>query len=436
VTTLRWAAATDVGRRRRNNQDKVLAAEPLFAVADGMGGHAGGEIAAVTAVEALKASFSRKPSADALEQAVRDANRAVCDRAEGQPDLRNMGTTITAMALVDDQGDELFAIANVGDSRAYLLRDSELTQLTDDHSVPQELFRAGQLSEAEAAIDPRRNQLTRVLGMSDAEPDMQSLLPYRGDRLLLCSDGLYNEVDDGEIASVLRRVADPDEVARRLIEMANDRGGNDNISVVIVDVVDDDDRAGAASAALAHEPPPSRSSTTGLMSAQERNAQLRSLARDRDEEPAHPRAPREGAPAPLAMPARRVTGRVVAFVTVLVLLVAAGVGAIAWYARGSYFVGLHEGRVTIYKGRPGGLLWFDPTVEEATPITSASLLPARRDDLEAGKPEPSLADARLYVERIQQEAARAGASGGDGPAATSTTTTEATTVSPTSTVQP
>lgn len=435
MTTLRWAAATDVGRRRRNNQDKVLAVDTLFAVADGMGGHAGGEIAAVTAVEALKASFSRDPSMDALERAVRDANRAVCDRAEGQPDLRNMGTTITAVALVDDRGDQLFAVANVGDSRAYLLRDGELTQLTDDHSVPQELFRAGQLSEAEAANDPRRNQLTRVLGMPDAEPDMQSLLPYRGDRLLLCSDGLYNEVDDGEIASVLRRVADPEEAARRLIEMANERGGNDNISVVVLDVVDDDDRAGAASAALAHESPTSRGTTTGLMSAQERNAQLRSLARDREEQPAHRPAPAdEPAPPGLAMPPRRVTVRVVAFVTVLVLVVAGGVAAVAWYARGSYFVGLHEGRVTIYKGRPGGLLWFDPTVEETTPITSASLLPARVDDLEAGKPEPSLAEARRYVERIQEEAARGGGSGGDAEATTSTTA--ATTTTPTSPPQP
>ena len=436
MTALRWGAATDVGRRRTSQQDMLLASEPLFAVADGMGGHAGGEVASATAVEALKAAFTGARDAATVEEAVQAANRAVQARAAGDPNLRSMGTTLAIAALVPDQTEgDVFVVANVGDSRIYLLRDSELSQLTDDHSVPQELFRAGQLTEAEAAADPRKNMITRVIGMPDVEPDVQTLVPYVGDRLLLCSDGLTNEVPHDEIRGVLLRVDDPDEAARTLVDMANANGGNDNITVLIVDVVDDDDRAGVASAAIASEPS-GTANRPGLMTADQRNAQLRSLSRDDDPQGQTGLHAATASPVTHEPPARRVTGRVVAFVLVLVLLLGGAAAAVGWYARGSYFVGLEDSRVIIFKGRPGGLLWFQPTAEVRTQLTEADVLPGRLDDLRAGKEEPSLEEAQRYVRNLEDEAAQrraSGQAGTDDPNATTTTTVPA---EPTATTAP
>lgn len=417
MTKLRAASATDVGRRRQTNQDTVLVDERLFAVADGMGGYAGGEVASLTAIETLRDAFRRNPTMHGLEEAVREANHAVIERATSDPDLRQMGTTLDAVALVesDDGEGEVLAVAHVGDSRIYLLRDGELTRLTDDHTVSEEMRRAGQLTEAEAEVDRRRHILTRVLGpRPDEAPDMQTVVPYTGDRVLVCSDGLYNEVPDDRIARVLRTVSDPAEAAAQLVELANTAGGGDNISVVLVDVVDDDERAATAS--------------RRLMTAEERNAQLRDLARsgggsggdERDDEPdfwktaapTHDRAKRSARAAAATteddaelagLPARRVTARVVAFVLGLVLLVVAALGAIGWYARGAYYVGLDDGQVTIFKGRPGGLLWFEPTVEERTDLTQAAVPTARADAVERGHEVSSLEEARRYITNLRRD---------------------------------
>ncbi|MBW3650135.1 MAG: protein phosphatase 2C domain-containing protein, partial [Actinobacteria bacterium] len=418
-------SATDVGRRRQNNQDMILDSDVIFAVADGMGGHQGGEVASLAAVEALREAFRRQPTLEGFERAIQEANSAVMNQAaRGSAELRNMGTTLTALALITGGDDDLLAIANIGDSRAYLLRDGELSQLTDDHSVPQELFRQGQLTEDEAAVDPRRNILTRVLGPSFGDgPDMQNIVPFAGDRLLLCSDGLYNEVSDRDIAKVVRTVADPGEAARRLVELANANGGGDNISVVVVDVVDDDNRAGVASAALADEaaparPPQARRPPGGLMTAEQRNAELRRLARH---EPApQPTAGARADPPPAVheLPSRRVTVRVVGFVLVLLLLFA-GAGAAVWlYARGTYYVGVDQGQVAIFKGRPGGLLWFEPTIEERTSLPEASIPPARLDDVRAGHQVTSVSQARRYVSNLAAQSSSAEATAQTVPATT------------------
>lgn len=412
MTGLRSGSATDVGRRRTINQDMVLVSDSIFAIADGMGGHQGGEVASLAAVEALKKAYHERPTMDGLVDAIRAANEAVAVKARASTELRNMGTTLTVVALVDDD-DDLLVVANIGDSRAYLLRNGELSQLTEDHSLPQELMRQGQLSEAEAAVDPRRNILTRVLGASFGEgPDVQNLIPYAGDRILLCSDGLYNEVDDDEVARVLRTVGDPTEAARNLVDQANTNGGADNISVVIVDVVDDEGRAVTASAVLADDPAPppasdrdrNRSSGSRLMTSEQRNAELRRLGRDDAESRAAPKADdweSDASPSELAEPTRRVTVRVVAFVVVLLLVLGGAGAAIGVYARGSYYVGLDEGRVAIFKGRPGGLLWFSPTVEEVTALTEASVPPARADAVAEGHPVATLEEARAYVQSLQ-----------------------------------
>lgn len=412
MTGLRSGSATHVGRRRNINQDMILDTGEIFAVADGMGGHQGGEVASLTAIEALRDAYRREAGPGGIEAAIAAANDAVTHKARGSADLRSMGTTLAVVALVDDGDDELLAVANIGDSRIYLMRNGELSQLTDDHSLPQELKRQGQLTEAEAAVDPRRNVVTRVIGPSFGEgPDMQNLIPYAGDRIVICSDGLYNEVDDGDIAKVLRTVRDPKEAANLLVDQANTNGGADNISVIVVDVVDDEGRTETASAVLADDPaePPrrpsagaARQSVSGLMTADQRNAELRRLARNDDPGPAGAGSwDGDQEPDIHDEPPRRLTVRVVAFVLVLLLVLGGAAAAIGFYARGSYFVGLDEGRVAIFKGRPGGLLWFSPTVEEVTDLTEASLPPARADAVADGHEVTSLEEAERYVENLR-----------------------------------
>ena len=413
MTTLRTGAATDVGRVRSANQDNLLVADNLFAVADGMGGHQGGEEASAVAVEALRAAYRGRDDADGLTEAVRRANQAVWRRSLEDAALSGMGTTLTAAALVRTGGEERLAVANVGDSRAYLFRDGELTQLTEDDSLVSEMVRKGELTEEEAAVHPSRHVITRALGM---DPDLDvaapvEVLPRAGDRVLLCSDGLFNEVDEATIASVLRRTRDPDETARELVQRARGAGGADNITVVVVDVVDDDQAAVRASAALAETSAPTRlnpvvpsapAPAEEPTSSARRDAQLRALASE-PEDPDAGATPAEE----LALPGRRVSLRAVAFVLALALVLAVAAGAVAWYARGSYYVGFQGDQVVVFQGRPGGLLWFDPTVAEVTTTRRSDLLASRVDALEAGEPQPSLDDARRYLRTLREEAALA-----------------------------
>ena len=441
MTVVAAASATDVGRRREKNDDTALVDSHLFAVADGMGGYVGGDVASATAIGALRDAFAADPSSEGLEAAFLAARRAVLERSSSDPDLRQMGTTLSAVALVDSPDGEVFAVAHIGDSRIYLLRDGELSQLTDDHTVPEDLRRAGQLSDAEAAVDPRRHIVTRSLAQSAAyEPDLQTLVPYAGDRLLLCSDGLTDELSDDQIAAVLRGVGDPDEAARRLVDQANQSGGRDNITVVVVDVVDDGNRSSAASATLAAARD-RRTSTPagnadaprrGLMTAEERNAQLRQLARGSDDDGP---APWESGLAldEADLPSHRFTLRVALFLFLLVALLTAAGGAVWWYATSAYFVGLDEGRVAIFKGRPGGLLFIQPEVVEETDLTEAAVPPARAADVEAGHEVDSLEAAQRYIRNLRRDSEVV-----SGPAPTTTPTTAAptTTAAPATTTAP
>ena len=239
MTALRSGSASDVGRVRTTNQDLPLEAPNLFAVADGMGGHAAGEVAARIAVDTLRSSFAGHTSIDGLRQAVTDANAAVWRQSQLRSELRGMGTTLIAAALVpDSDGRDVIALANVGDSRAYVYSEAQIAQITADHSLAEEKVRHGELTEAEAAVHPHRHILTRALGVaSGVEVDLWELHLQAGDRLLLCSDGLTNEVDPSEIAGVLAAEADPAEAAQRLVAMANEHGGSDNITAVVVDVL-------------------------------------------------------------------------------------------------------------------------------------------------------------------------------------------------------
>ncbi|HMC04735.1 MAG TPA: Stp1/IreP family PP2C-type Ser/Thr phosphatase, partial [Actinomycetota bacterium] len=242
---LRSGSATDVGLVRTTNQDRAFEGDGIFAVADGMGGHVGGETAAQTAIDAFQATFAGQPSADGVADAVRQANHAVWEVAREQTALRGMGTTLTALALVTVDGKDDLTVVNVGDSRAYRYQQGALSQLTADHSLVEEMVRGGELSAEEAAVHPQRHILTRALGIEpDVEVDVLHVPPHVGDRILLCSDGLINEVGDDEIASILGRHPDPEAAAQALVAEARDAGGNDNITVVVVDIVEDGDSAG------------------------------------------------------------------------------------------------------------------------------------------------------------------------------------------------
>ncbi len=238
-----WAALTDIGRVRTHNEDSVLAQPPLFVVADGLGGHEAGEVASSIAVETLRDHAPRRPDAKALARAVKAANREVMRAAREGYGKQGMGTTMTA-AIVEGSH---IALAQVGDSRAYLLHAGVLSRLTEDHSMVADMIRRGQLTEAESRSHPNRSVITRALG---TDPNMTAD-PYEfdaepGDRLLLCSDGLTAMLEDGHIAETLSAYRDPAVAARMLVDAANDAGGHDNISVVIVDVEGDGSRSGSA----------------------------------------------------------------------------------------------------------------------------------------------------------------------------------------------
>ena len=247
MATLRWGATTDVGRIRSSNEDAYIAKPGLFVVADGMGGHLAGEVASELAVATLDQRLGTvtTPDAtvDALSMAVQKANDAIFNESQSDITRLGMGTTVTAIVVMRsadeaDDAAELFAIANVGDSRAYVFRGDRLVQLTIDHSYVQELVATGQIEPEEARTHPNRNIVTKALGIEPGvAPDVWTLPVVAGDRLMLCSDGLVDEVGDDAIASIMRTVDEPQDAAEELVAAANVNGGRDNVTVIVIDVI-------------------------------------------------------------------------------------------------------------------------------------------------------------------------------------------------------
>lgn len=253
--------ATDTGRRREKNEDSMLVEGELFAVADGLGGHRGGEVASALAVETLAAevkaaleartearrrhlfgrrgSSSPSPTVGELLDAVDRANEAILAKSTSTADLSGMGTTLCALAIVEQDHGEALAVVNVGDSRVYRCDESGFHQLTEDHTVVQEMVKAGMISRQEAEVHEYRHHLSRALGIeSKVVIDDWTLAPGSGHRYLLCSDGLTNEVADREIHAILLQFESPGEAADALVSLALEHGGSDNVTVVIVDVAD------------------------------------------------------------------------------------------------------------------------------------------------------------------------------------------------------
>jgi PPM family protein phosphatase len=233
MTTLRTAGRTEIGQLRENNEDAIVSSDHLALVADGMGGHPGGEIAASAVAGVVPAVFTGR-SVDELAAAVRAANWAIRDRAVAQPGLEGMGTTICAAGLLTDGH---LALVNVGDSRAYLWHDGALTQLTQDHSLTAELIQRGELREEEASQHPHYGVLTRALGVApEVQIDRRTVAVERGDRIVVCSDGLFNELSSREIADAMAGDEDLTAIVDNLIDGAIAHGGRDNVSVVIAEV--------------------------------------------------------------------------------------------------------------------------------------------------------------------------------------------------------
>ena len=227
---VRVGASTDVGRARERNEDAYLSSPPLYAVADGLGGHRGGDVASTLALRVL-AEIAKPGMWGQLSEQIREANRAILEQARDDRALSGMGTTITA-AFMDE--DELH-LAHVGDSRAYLLRSGELSPLTEDHTLVRRMVQEGKISPQEAEHHPQRNIVVRALGVDDpVEVDEITVAVQKGDRVLLCSDGLYSMVPDDRIQRTLESTPDPQEATAALVDQANDAGGLDNITVVIL----------------------------------------------------------------------------------------------------------------------------------------------------------------------------------------------------------
>jgi len=379
---LEFGAATDVGRVREGNEDAFLVDERmgLVAVADGMGGHRAGEVASATALEALRANVA---SGTPIRDAITSANTAVYEKAATDEALAGMGTTVTAGTVA--AGDTLL-VGHVGDSRAYLWRDGELRRLTEDHSLVEELVRGGRLTTEQAAVHPQRSIITRALGVDPSvDVDVYPIELRVGDRVAFCSDGLTTMVRDDDIAAVLRREKDPQRVAAQLVADANAAGGEDNVTVVVIDA-----REGTS---LVERPAPVPAEEVPAADAV-------------DDDGAEPtREPRDGPERPRRRwRAARTVLRLVLWVLPIVAIVGLGVGAVGWYARNAYYVTLTDNRVVMYQGRPGGVFGWKPTVEQATDLRRRDLTGSQREALSGEVEFSSKSAGEEYLERLEETA--------------------------------
>lgn len=342
-----FGSRTDVGCVREHNEDSLVVAPPLYVVCDGMGGHAAGEVASEIAVNVIAQRAPAFPDATALGQAVEEANLAIIQGAREGVGRAGMGCTCTAAMLENER----LVIAQVGDSRAYLLHQGKLQQLTRDHSLMADLIEAGQITPAEARVHPQRSVITRALGSDPrTQPDLFEINVQTGDRLLLCSDGLTSMIEDSEVEAILRKTADPQLAASQLVNAAIAAGGHDNVTVVVVNV-------------------------TGFAEVRRKKVALKT----------------------------KVTA------TLLVVLLAAIFGSAAYafnyWTTHSAYLGVQDGKVVIYQGVPGSVLGFSfSSLAEVTDVDIADLQPGVANRLkEEGIRADSMEDAKELVESYRKD---------------------------------
>lgn len=388
--TLRYTAASDVGLLRKLNEDSAYAGPHLVAVADGMGGHAHGEVASATAIATLAGLDAEVPGSDlagALRATIDEANSTVRGMVEADPSLEGMGTTVTALLYSNNR----LSLGHIGDSRAYLLRDGDFRQVTKDHTLVQSMVDEGRITEEQAAVHPQRSLLLRALGTSNAiESDVNIHEARLGDRWLLCSDGLTSVVTEETIAAEVARTDDIEVVAHRLIDLANRGGGPDNITCVIADVVDTatgPDHPVIVGAASETREAPGR----GSDSAAARAAALTPRPEEPDEYEAEPRQ-------------RRRWPAVVWPVAAVLLVVLLAFGSWQW-AMAQFYVGVDRGNVTVFRGLAQSVGPVDVNrVEERTDVKLSDLPPYERERVENTIEVGSRADAFAAVARLGAEA--------------------------------
>jgi len=489
MAELTWGAGTHPGRIRTDNEDNLFVGDGLFVVADGMGGHEAGEVASGIAVDRIRTALSDDTSnlaiaannakagssgpetittsraAIEIVDAVRSANTQIFQTAVANPSQTGMGTTITAIAVIEDplagRGEpniddndpfetdkagnprvtpvtpkhqpEALVLANVGDSRTYLYRHDRLRRVTIDHNYVSELVEAGHITDDEARYHPRRNIITRALGIEpDVTVDWWTLPLVKGDRFLLCSDGLVDEITDTEIAAVLKANADPQIAVDVLIELANEAGGRDNVTVVVVDVLNGDEPPEPTQelditpnwADDDTEPTPRNllSDVDGYvpaddgdlavvplasLSRKERRARKKEAqAATKQAEPTRTASTDEESTETKPIKSRKKWWILMAVLSVA--LVAAGVSGGAWARRGYYvdFDGSgNTANVVVYEGRHGGVLWIEPTEAASAGVIRAELTD---ESIEAILEHPrfgSLEEAVEFVRSIAPNAA-------------------------------
>ena len=396
-------AISHTGKVRSNNQDSGYSGSNLFVVADGMGGHAGGDVASSLAVgrlEILDHPFTSPPEAErALRDAITDAAGELSDTVRMRPELAGMGTTVSALVMVDDYA----VIAHIGDSRIYLFRDDALTQITTDHTFVQRLVDSGRITPEEARFHPRRSVLMRVLGDMDTDPEVDTfIMPTQpGDRWLLCSDGLSGVVDDPHTAKTLAAGLAPGRTADSLLKQALDAGAPDNVTIVLVDVGGQHPIfsgtptiVGSASNPDGVEVPAARPGRTSWLHPNRQAAN----------EPTHFEPAAEFLEELIEEDGRRARRRRVGWIVGLVLvlgLLAGGVFAAYQWTQTRYFVGSDDNTVVIFRGIPQDIGPIKlSTVYEDTDIELDSLSEFTRERITQTIPAGSLDNARRIVESI------------------------------------
>jgi len=443
---LRYAVRSDVGLLREGNEDSAYASPRLLAVADGMGGHAAGEVAsavAIASVAALDGPTLDGPALNgpgrggdllgALKEAVHSASDTLHQMASADPAVEGMGTTLTAM-LWAGQG---YALCHIGDSRGYMLRDGELYQITHDHSLVQSLVDEGRLSQEEAATHPQRSLILRALdGRGEAEPDLSMRKAVLGDRYLLCSDGLSDVVTAETLHYTLSTIPDLEDVTLQLIELAIRGGGPDNITVVVADVVDDetDQQAPTTVPIMAGAASHGNAGDLGLLERADSPAGRAQMLTQASPQPSvmldEPRTAQDGWPGSEQEPAgpgdwpetqsqpqlrsghraqrqRRHRRRwpIVSFALVVLAAVVIGGGYGAWaYTQHQYFVGTSQGHVAIFKGVNSKVAGVSlSSVYSRTSITEEQVPPQELQTIKTTISASSLNEAHRIVSQLQAQ---------------------------------